>query len=59
MRFFRKSKDISNKKYNRANRLYNNIFKINIKRITEKKIIDAILKDYLNSIKKLSNALIR
>ena len=59
MRLFKESKNISNKKYNRAYRLYNNILEISVERITKTKIIDTILRDYLNFIKKLFNALIR
>ena len=59
MRFFRESKDISNKKYNRVNYLYNDIFEISVERITETKIIDTFLEDYLNFIKELFNILIR
>ena len=59
MRFSKKSEDISNKKYNRAYRLYSDIFKINIERIIKTKIINIILRSYLNFIKKLFNVLIR
>ena len=59
MKLFRENKDISNKKYNRAYYLYNNIFKISIERVIETKIIDIILRDYLNFIKRLFNVLIR
>ena len=59
MKIFRKREDIFNEKYNRAYRLYNNIFEINIKRILKITIIDIILRSYLNSIEKLFNVLIR
>ena len=59
VRLFRESEDISNKKYNRAYRLYSDIFEISIERVIETKIIDTILRDYLNSIKRLSNVSIR
>ena len=59
VRLFRENKDISNKKYSRAYYLYNNIFEISVKRIIETKIIDIILRNRLNFIKRLFNILIR
>ena len=59
VKLFKENKDISNKKYNRAYYLYNNIFEISIERVIETKIIDTILRDYLNSVKRLFNVLIR
>ena len=59
MKFLRENKSISNEKYNRIYYLYNNKLKINIERIIKIKIINIILRDYLNFIKKLFNALIR
>ena len=58
VRLFRKNKDISNKKYNRVYRLYNDIFEISVKRIIETKITNTILRDRLNFIKRLYNVLI-
>ena len=59
MRFLKKSESISNEKYNRIYRFYNDKLEINIERVIKIKIIDTILRDYLNFIKKLFNALIR
>ena len=59
MKLLKKSEDISNKKYNRVYYLYNNIFEISIERVIETKIIDTILRDRLNSMKKLFDVLIR
>ena len=59
VRFLRESESISNEKYNRTYRLYNNKLEISVEKIIKTKIIDAILRNYLNFIKKLFNALIR
>ena len=59
MRLLKRSKNISSEKFNRAYRFYNDILEIDIKRVTKIKIIDTILRDYLNFIKKLFNVLIR
>ena len=59
MRLFKESESILNKKYNRAYRLYSDILEINIKRVIKTKIINAILRDYLNFIRRLFNVLIR
>ena len=59
VKILKKSENISNEKYNRAYRLYNNIFKINIERITKTKIINIILRNRINFIKRLFNILIR
>ena len=59
MRFLKKCESISNKKYNRAYRLYSDISKISVERVIEIKIIDTILRDRLNFIKRLSDVLIR
>ena len=59
MKISRKSEDIFSEKYSRAYSLYNDIFEVNIKRITKITIIDTILKYRLNFIKKLFNVLIR
>ena len=59
MKFFKENKNISSEKYSRAYRLYNDIFEISVEKIIETKIVDTILRDRLNSIKELSNALIR
>ena len=59
MRFFKESGNISNEKYSRIYRLYNNKLEINIERVIKIKIIDTISRDRLNFIKKLFNALIR
>ena len=59
MRFFKESENISNEKYSRIYRLYNNKLEINIERVIKIKIIDTISRDRLNFIKKLFNALIR
>ena len=59
VRFLRESESISDEKYNRTYRLYNNKLEISVEKIIKTKIIDAILRNYLNFIKKLFNALIR
>ena len=59
MKILKESENISNEKYNRVYYLYSDIFEISIETIIETTIIDAILRDYLNAIKELFNALIR
>ena len=59
MRIFKESEDISSEKYSRAYYFYNNIFEVNIKKVIKIIIINAILRDRLNLIKKLFNVLIR
>ena len=59
MKIFRESEDIFSEKYNRAYRLYSDIFEASVKRVTKITIIDAISRGRLNSMKKLSNVLIR
>ena len=59
MRILKKNKDISNEKYSRAYYFNNDILKISVERFIEITIINTILRDYLNFMKKLFNALIR
>ena len=59
MKIFKESEDIFSEKYNRAYRLCSDIFEVSVKRVTKITIIDAISRGRLNSMKKLSNVLIR
>ena len=56
---FKGDKSIFNKEYSRAYYLYNDIFEISVERAIKITIIDIILRDYLDFIKRLFNVLIR
>ena len=59
MRILKESESTLNKKYSRAYYLYSEISKISVKRAIETTIIDIILRNYLDLIERLFNALIR
>ena len=59
MKVFKENWDIYNKKHNRNYRIYNDMFKSNVKRTSKAAIIDVISGCGLNLMKVLFDALIR
>ena len=59
MKIFKKYRDVYNKKHNRTYCFYNDMFKINVERISKTTVIDVVSECDLDLIKVLSDALIR
>ena len=58
MKIFKENKGIFDEKHNRTHRFYNNMFDINVERISKTIMINVISKSDLNLIKVLFDALI-
>ena len=59
MKIFKRYRDVYDKKHNRTHYFYNDMFETNIERISKTTITNIISKYDLNSMKVLSDALIR
>ena len=59
MKIFKRYRDVYNKKHNQTHCFYNDIFEINIKKISKTTMINVISKCDLNFMKVLFDALIR